>query len=105
MLADESGELGACLADPNSAARPGAKTATGGVAAADDQIDRLLLKNFEHARKQRLVVLKVGVHGSHIGRRACQHALDAGARQSASSDPLDASNTRIDARERPDVPG
>jgi hypothetical protein len=60
-------------------------------------------KDTEHPRQQRLVVLQVCIHDGHIGGGGCQHSLDAGGRQSAAPDALDAADARVDLGKRPDT--
>ena len=59
------------------------------VAAADDDIEALVLELREHRAEHRVVVLQVAVHHREIRGRRRQDALDAGARQAAPAEPAD----------------
>src|SRR5262249_13723330 len=67
---------------------PRADAAVLDVAAADHDVERLLLQRRKHAREQRLVMLEIGVDDGDIRRGARQNAFDAGRRQAAARNPV-----------------
>ena len=76
------------------------------VTAADHEIEFTTLEQREHFRQLRFVMLQIGVDHSRARRARGQNALDAGAGQAAPSDPADAADPAVLARERTqDFPG
>ncbi len=87
-------ELASRQARRRKALVPGRK-----VAATDDHVALAVSQCRQHLDKQRLVMLKVGVHDGDEGSTARQHSLDAGASKPTPADASDAANAGIGLRE------
>ena len=97
-LAHDARQAGGEAADLGAALVPRAEAAAGDVARADDEIVGLVLQGLEHARQQALVMLQIGVHDGDEGCGRGEHALDAGGREAAPADALQAAHARIALR-------
>ena len=82
-------------ADRGPRRAPGADGAVLDVATADDDVELAVGHQLDHARQQRLVVLVVGVDDGEERCRRGEHAFEAGRRQAAPADALDAAHPRV----------
>ena len=97
---DEASEPGGNVADRHPAPVPLADIAPGDVAAADDDIEVLVLDRGQHARQQPLVMLKIGVDDREVGGAAGEHPLDHRGGKPSPPDTLHAADTGIVSGER-----